>query len=80
MEMVLFPLVGIHVLIGIVKVFAAERLRLLKAIGRNGEVDIQDHQQQGDAKACHHPAEIKPKVVFLFCRVHKTEIQVVLFP
>jgi hypothetical protein len=40
MEMILLPLVGLHVLIGIIKVFARERAWLLKTIGGHGEVDV----------------------------------------
>ena len=70
MEMVFLPLVGIHVLVGVVKVFAREGLRLLEAISRNGEVDIENQQKQGDANARHHSAEIKPKTVFILCFAH----------
>ena len=70
MEMVLLPLVGLHVLIRIVEVFAAEGFRLPETVGRNGEVDVQYDQQQGDTDASHHPAEIKPKAVFFLCFAH----------
>ena len=70
MEMVLFPLVGVHVLIGVIKVFTLKRLRLLEAVGGHGEVDIQNHQQQSDADARHHPSEVKPKTVFFLCFAH----------
>ena len=66
MKVIFLPLVGIHVLIGVVKVFATEGLRLFETVGGHGEVDVQDDQQQGDADARHHPAEIKPKAVFFY--------------
>ena len=40
MEVVLLPLVGLHVLIRIVEVFAAEGFGFLETIGGDGEVDI----------------------------------------
>ena len=43
MKVIFLPLVGIHVLIGVVKVFATEGLRLLETVGGHGEVDVQ-HQ------------------------------------
>ena len=45
MEMVFLPLVGLHVLIRIVEVFAAKRLWLLEAVGGHGKVDVQYQQQ-----------------------------------
>ena len=56
MEMIFFPLVGVHVLIGIVKVFALERSRLLETVSGHGKIDIQNEQQQGDAQRGHHSA------------------------
>ena len=70
MEMVFFPQVGVHVLVGVVEVFAAEGLGLLEAIGRNGEVDIQNHQQQSNADASHYSAEVETKAVFFLCFAH----------
>ena len=68
-EVVFLPQVGVHILIGVVEVFAAEGLGLLEAIGRNGEVDIQNHQQQSNADASHYSAEVEPETVF-FCLIH----------
>ena len=65
MEVVFLPLVGLHVLIRIVEICAAKRFWFLETVSGNGEVDVQYQQEHGDAKACHHPAEIKPKT-FLF--------------
>ncbi len=70
MEVVFLPLVGIHVLVRVVKVFALKRLRLLETVGGNGKVDIQHQQQQSNANASHHPAEIKPEAVFFLCFTH----------
>ena len=70
MEVVFLPLVGVHVLIRIVKVFAAEGLWLPEAVGGHGEVDVQHHQQQSDANAGHSPAKIEPKSVFFLCFAH----------
>ena len=64
-EVVFLPLVGVHVLIRVVEVFAAEGLGLLETISRNGEVDIQNHQQQSNADASHYSAEVEPETVFL---------------
>ena len=69
MEMVFLPLVGIHVLVWVVEIFAAERFRLFETIGGYGEIDIQHQQQQGDAYGGHQPAEIEPEAFFL-CFTH----------
>lgn len=74
MEMVLLPLVGLHVLIGVIKVFPAEGFRLLEAVGGHGEVEAQNQQKQGYADAGHYPAEIKPKAFMLFLLHGKTII------
>ena len=70
MEMVFLPLVGVHVLIGIVEVSAFKGTRFLEAIGRRGEIDEQNEQQQGDAEAEKGSSNVKPKTVF-FCLAHK---------
>ena len=70
MEMVLFPLVRVHALVWVVEILAAEGFGFLEAVGWHGEVDIQNQQQQGDAEASHHLAEVEPKTVFLIFFVH----------
>ena len=70
MEMVLFPLVGVHVLIGIIKIFAAEGSRLFETVSGDGKIYIQYQQQQGNTEGGHYPAEIKPKAVFVFSLAH----------
>ena len=74
MEMVFFPLVGIHVLIRVVEVFALERSRLLETIGRDGEIQSQQCQYQQDTDGSHHSSEIKPEAFMLFLLHGKTII------
>jgi hypothetical protein len=57
-------LVGVHVLIGIVEVFAAERLGFLELIGGNGEVDEEkeaEAQREKDDQGTQYTPE---KLVF----------------
>jgi len=60
-EMVLFPLAGVHVLIRVVEVFTFKRTRFLETIGGHGEIDEEDEQQKCYAETSHDPAEIEPK-------------------
>ena len=51
MKVVFLPKVRVHVLIRIVKVFALKGSRLPKAVSGHGKIDVEDQQQQSDAKA-----------------------------
>ena len=64
MEMVFFPLVGVHVLIGIVEIFAAERPGLLELIGGNRQIDKEKEAEAQAEKDDQNAQQTPEKLVF----------------